>query len=131
VNTPDPVVLIADTAYQSRREAERSGDPALAPERAYVVAALDDGDGLTRAVSVAMESHLVTGPLDQLTADLQAVHAREIAESLRGAEADAAEHVPPDRPIELALEAGWRQAEANREAERQASGLEATPEGGS
>jgi hypothetical protein len=127
---PDPVVLIADPAYQSRRDAERSGEAALAPERAYVVATLDDGDGLTRAVSVAMESHLVTRPPDQLTVDLQVVHAREIAKALHGAEADAGGHVTPGRSIELALEAGLRQTEADREAGRQAGGLEATPGGG-
>ena len=126
---PDPVVLIAEPAYLSRRDAERTGEPALAPERAYVLATLDDRDALTRAVSVAMESHLVTRPPDQLTTDLQAMHAREIVASLEGAEADTAGHVRPDRSIELAVEAGLRQAEAGRKAEREADGHVPTPHG--
>jgi conjugative relaxase-like TrwC/TraI family protein len=127
---PSPVVLIAEPAYLSRRNAERTGEPVLAPERAYVLATPDDRDGLTRAVSTAMESHLVVRPPDQLTAALLVMHAREIAASLTGAQTAAGGHVPSDRSIELALEVGLRHAEADREAERGAAGHEATPDVG-
>jgi conjugative relaxase-like TrwC/TraI family protein len=132
--TPAPVILIADVAYQSRLEAERTGEPALAPERAYVLAELEDHNALTRAVSVAQESHLVTTPPDQLTADMQALHAREIAESHESVEAEAEalaaanRDATAERSLQLAIEAGLQQTEAQRQAEREA-GNEATPGG--
>jgi hypothetical protein len=136
VETRTPVVLIAEAAYRSRIDAERAGEPALAPERAYVLAELDDRDLLTRALSVAMESHLVTAPPDQLTADLQAIHAREIAASLAALEAevtsgaDANRDRPGARSLELAIETAL-QAEAQRQAELEAErgDHEATPGG--
>lgn len=51
--TSAPTVLLASAAYWSRAEAERAGEAALVPERAYVVAGLADHDALTRALSVA------------------------------------------------------------------------------
>jgi hypothetical protein len=123
---PAATILIADVAYRSRVEAERAGEPALAPERAYVVAELDDHDALTQALSVAQESHLVTLPPDRLTADLQAIHAREIAASMEAAEAQAAPVAEAElaaaaaRSRELAIEAALEQAQAQRQAERQA-----------
>jgi hypothetical protein len=121
-------------AYQGRLEAERTGEPALAPERAYVLAELEDHNALTRAVSVAQESHLVTTPPDQLTADMQALHAREIAESHESVEAEAEalaaanRDATAERSLQLAIEAGLQQTEAQRQAEREA-GNEATPGG--
>ncbi len=121
-----PLVLLAEPAYRTRLDAERTSQPSLAPERAYVLAELEDHDALTGALSVAMRSHLVIRPPDQLTADLQAVHAREIAAVLEAAEAGA--DVGPDasasRSLELAIEAGL-QAEAQRQAEREAGDREA------
>jgi hypothetical protein len=121
---PVPVFLIAGAAYQSRMEAERTGEPALAPDRAYVLAGLADRDALAKALSVAMESHLVTPPPSQLVADLQAAHASEIAASLEAADSEVAagagtgRDAPAGRSLELAIEAGARQAETQREAER-------------
>ncbi len=129
-DVPSPVVLIAEPAYKSRRHAERAGEPAVAPERAYVLADLDDATGLTRGVSVAMESHMVTRPPDQLTANLQATHAREIAGSMETVELEPIRNVPPDRSFEVALEAGLRQAEAERDAQREVDGRGAGPGGG-
>jgi conjugative relaxase-like TrwC/TraI family protein len=131
---PAPVILIADVAYQSRLEAERTGEPALAPERAYVLSELEDHNALTRAVSVAQESHLVTTTPDQLTADMQALHAREIAESHESVEAEAEalaaanRDATAERSLQLAIEAGLQRTEAQRQAERQA-GNQATPGG--
>ncbi len=131
---PAPLVLIAEAAYRSRIHAERTGEPGLAPKRAYVLADLDDHHALTKALSVAMESHLVTSPPNQLTADLQAVHAREIAASLTALEPEASRDAPSGHSLELAIEAGLRQAEAQREAEldaeRQVGGHEAGPDTG-
>jgi hypothetical protein len=132
---PVPVVLVAEAAYRSRLDAERAGEPPLAPERAYVLARLEDHNALTKALSVAMESHLVTAPLDHLTAQLQAVHAREIAASLETAagEATATLAVNSDalgrRSMELAIEAAL-QAAAQRTAGLEADRDEATPGGG-
>ncbi len=129
-----PVVLMAEAAYRSRLDAERTGEPALAPERAYVLAELEDRDALTKALSVAMESHLVTSPPDHLTAQLQALHAREIAVSLEAAADEATAIATPSAApgrlsMELAIEAAL-QAAAQRQAEQQADRDEATPGGG-
>jgi hypothetical protein len=123
--TTVPPVLVADAAYLSRLEAQRSGEPALAPQRAYVLAELHDHDALTRALSVAEESHVVAGPPDELTTELQAMHAREIAATLRAVEvdvsalADSGREATAMRAQEPRIEAGLQQGEAERLAELQ------------
>jgi conjugative relaxase-like TrwC/TraI family protein len=127
---PAPLILVADAAFRSQRDAERTGEPALVPNRAYVLAELEDQDALTRALSVARESHPVIAPLDEHTAELQAMHAREIAMSLDVVGAQAAALLDADRDataahsIEVAVEGGLRQAEAQRQAELEAPGAE-------
>jgi hypothetical protein len=126
IDLPQPLILFSEAAYRSRRDAERTGEPGLAPDKAYVLAELEDHAALTRALSVAATSHLVAPPLDQLTADLQAVHANEIAASLEtaraaiGASADASPDTLPKRALELAIEAGLLEAGARQQAEQQA-----------
>jgi conjugative relaxase-like TrwC/TraI family protein len=127
---PAPTVLLAGAAYQSRVEAELAGESALVPERAYVVAGLADHDALTRALSVARESHLVTAPPDRLTTELQGIHAHEIAASMDAVQAEAAaraellagaeRQAAAERSRELAIEAALHQAEAQHQAERAA-----------
>jgi hypothetical protein len=126
IDLPQPLILFSEAAYRSRRDAERTGEPGLAPDKAYVLAELEDHAARTRALSVAATSHLVAPPLDQLTADLQAVHANEIAASLEtaraaiGASADASPDTLLKRALELAIEAGLLEAGARQQAEQQA-----------
>jgi hypothetical protein len=107
---PVPLVLIADPAYRSQTEAERTGEEALVPQRAYVLAESMDPDRLARALSIARQSHLVITPLDKLTAEL----AREAA-----AHRDTA--TTPTR--ELASEVG-REQEAEHETARPGRGAD-------
>jgi hypothetical protein len=127
-DAPDPSVLLAEPAYRTRVDAEKSGEPGLSLDSAYVLADLDDRAMLTRALSIAERSHLVIRPPDQLIADLQAIHAREIADALEaanavnsppGSGADSVDAVPT-RTVELAIETSLRHAEAQRLIERHA-----------
>jgi AAA domain len=116
-----PIVLIADPAYRSRIEAERAGEEPPAPERAYVLAKLDDADALARALSVAHESHLVITPLDELSTQLQEAHASQIEAALEAARGPASEPASRELLIETALkrEADGTTDRRARDAERE------------